>query len=386
MRFQRRTLVAFAAAATLIGATPATWAQASGPIKIANVVELSGAGATAGTMFKSGIELAVKDINAAGGILGRKLEVVNMDTQTNPGVAKALVVKAIDDGAFAIFGPVFTGSILISQTETRRAEVPNFTAAAGALVTQQGSPYIFRTGLTQSNTMPKAARYMAEKLKLKKVAVVYVNNDFGKGGRDAIVAALKNVNVEVAGDISTEAGQVDFSSAVVKAKQAGADGVFVYLNEEESARALRELRKQGWDKPIIGDVTLLGQKVIDLAGEAANGVVGHSEMSADAPIPAIKAVREKFVRDYKFVPDHNGIKGYQGVYMLKAGIEKVGKFDRPAVAKALHGMTIKASEQPGILMDVTFDDKGDIDRDSFLIEIQGGKPVVKEILPPLGKK
>jgi branched-chain amino acid transport system substrate-binding protein len=64
----------------------------------------------------------------------------------------------------------------------------------------------------------------------------------------------------------------------------------------------------------------------------------------------------------------------------------VGQFDRPAVAKALHGMTIKASEQPGILMDVTFDDKGDIDRDSFLIEIQGGKPVVKEILPPLGKK
>jgi len=191
MRFQRRTLVALAAAATLIGATPATWAQASGPIKIANVVELSGAGATAGTMFKSGIELAVKDINAAGGILGRKLEVVNMDTQTNPGVAKALVVKAIDDGAFAIFGPVFTGSILISQTETRRAEVPNFTAAAGALVTQQGSPYIFRTGLTQSNTMPKAARYMADKLKMKKIAVVYVNNDFGKGGRDAIVTALK---------------------------------------------------------------------------------------------------------------------------------------------------------------------------------------------------
>ena len=168
-------------------------------------------------------------------------------------------------------------------------------------------------------------------------------------------------------------------------KQAGAEGVFVYLNEEESARAVRELRKQGWDKPIVGDVTLLGQKVIDLAGDAANGVVGHSEMSADAPIAAIKAVRDKFVKEYNFVPDHNGIKGYQGVYMLKAGIEKVGKFDRVAVAKALHGMTIKAAEQPGVLMDVTFDDKGDIDRDSFLIEIKGGKPVVKEILPPLGK-
>ncbi|SDP72079.1 amino acid/amide ABC transporter substrate-binding protein, HAAT family [Rhodoferax sp. OV413] len=383
MKFQRRTLIA-AATATVLCSTATVWAQGD-PVKIFNVVELSGAGATAGTMFKSGIELAVKDINAAGGILGRKIEVTNMDTQTNPGVAKGLVVRAIDDGAFAIFGPVFTGSILISQTETRRAEVPNFTAAAGALVTQQGSPYIFRTGLTQVNSMPKAARYIAQNLKVKKIAVMYVNNDFGKPGRDAIVSALKTYGVEVVADVSTEVGQVDFSAPVVKVKQANAEAVFVYLNEEESARALRELRKQVWDKPIVGDVTLLGQKVIDLAGEAANGVVGHTEMSADAPIAGIKMVRDKFVKAYNFVPDHNGIKGYQGVYMLKAAIQKVGKFDRVAVAKQLHGMTIKVADEPGVLMDVTFDDKGDIDRDSFLIEIKGGKPMVKEILPPLGK-
>jgi len=383
MKFQRRTLIAAATAAALCS-TATVWAQGD-PVKIFNVVELSGAGATAGTMFKSGIELAVKDINAAGGILGRKIEVTNMDTQTNPGIAKGLVVRAIDDGAFAIFGPVFTGSILISQTETRRAEVPNFTAAAGALVTQQGSPYIFRTGLTQVNSMPKAARYIAQNLKVKKIAVMYVNNDFGKPGRDAIVSALKTYGVEVVADVSTEVGQVDFSAPVVKVKQANAEAVFVYLNEEESARALRELRKQVWDKPIVGDVTLLGQKVIDLAGEAANGVVGHTEMSADAPIAGIKMVRDKFVKAYNFVPDHNGIKGYQGVYMLKAAIQKVGKFDRVAVAKQLHGMTIKVADEPGVLMDVTFDDKGDIDRESFIIEIKGGKPVVKDVLPPLGK-
>ena len=383
MTFKRRAMIATAAASALF-LSPQLWAQAQ-PIKIFNVVELSGTGATAGTMFKSGIELAVKDVNASGGILGRKLEVTNMDTQTNPGIAKALVVRAIDDGAFAIYGPVFSGSILISQTETRRAEIPNFTAAAGALVTQQGSPYIFRTGLTQVNSMPKAARYIARNLKVKKIAVLFVNNDFGKPGRDAIVGALKTHGVEVVADISTEAGQLDFSAPIIKVKQAGAEAVFVYLNEEESARAVRELRKQGWDKPIVGDVTLLSQKVIDLAGDAANGVVGHSEMSADAPIAGVKMVRDKFVKEYNFIPDHNGIKGYQGVYMLKAAIQKVGKFDRVAVAKQLHGMTIKVADEPGVLMDVTFDDKGDIDRDSFLIEIKGGKPVVKEVLPPLGK-
>lgn len=383
MTLPRRSLLQLTALATLTFSLATAQAQAS--LKIANIVELTGPGTTAGTMFRSGVELAIKDINAAGGILGRPIESVTMDTQTNPGIAKGLAMKAIEDGAFAIFGPVYTGSIMVSQAETRKAEVPNFTAAAGASVTLTGNPFIFRTGLTQTNSMPKTARYMAQSLKLKKVAVIYVNNDFGKPGRDAITQALKSYGVEVVADISTEGGQIDFAAPVIRAKQTGADSVFVYLNEEESARILKELRKQGWSKPIVGDVTLLGQKVLDLAGDAANGVVGHSEMTADAPIPAITSVRDKFFKEYKFLPDHNGIKGYQGMYMLKAGIEKVGKFDKSAAAKALHGLTIKTSTEPGILMDLTIDEKGDIDRASFIIEVQNGKPVVKEILPPLGK-
>jgi branched-chain amino acid transport system substrate-binding protein len=146
------------------------------------------------------------------------------------------------------------------------------------------------------------------------------------------------------------------------------------------------LKKQGWAKPVVGDVTLVSQKVIELAGDAANGATGHAELTADAPQASIKAYKAKFEKAYGFTPDHNGIKGYMGVYMLKAAVEKVGKLDRVAAAKALHGLTIKAADQPGVLLDVVFDDKGDIDRDSFIVEVQGGKLVVKETLPPLGAK
>ena len=380
----RHLLTACALSSLGLSLVPAA-AQTKPPIKVANIVELSGPGATAGTMFKSGIELAIREVNAAGGILGHAIEYTTVDTQTNPGVAKGLAIKAVDDGVFAVFGPVYSGSIMVSQAETRRAEVLNFTAAAGANVTQQGNPYIFRTGFTQTTSMPKAARYIAQQLKAKTIAVMFVNNDFGKPGRDAATKALESFGVKVVADISTEAGQIDFAAPVLKAKQSGADALFVYLNEEESARALRELRKQGWTKPIVGDVTLVSQKVVELAGDAANGATGHAELTADAPQPAIKAYRAKFEQAYNFTPDHNGIKGYMGVYMLKAAIERVGKLDRVAVAKALHGMTIKAAEQPGVLLDVVFDDKGDIDRDSFIVEVQGGKLVVKETLPPLGK-
>ncbi|MDO8456264.1 MAG: ABC transporter substrate-binding protein [Burkholderiaceae bacterium] len=353
-------------------------------IKIANIVELSGGGASAGTNFKNGIELAVKEINASGGILGKKIQTTTSDTQSNPGVAKGLTQKAVDENVFAIFGPVFSGSIMVSMAESRKAEIPNFTGGEAASITMQGNPYVFRTSFTQATAMPKVARYISETVKAKTLALIYVNNDFGKGGRDMMMKALDKSSTKIVADISTDAGQVDFSAAVLKAKQSNADAVFVYTNEEESARALRELRKQGWTKPIIGETTLTGQKVIELAGEAANGAVAHVGLTVDAPLPAIRAFRAKFEREYKYISDHNGMKGYSGIYTLKAAIEKVGKLDRKAVAAAMHTLKVKAVDQPGVLMDVSFDANGDLDRESFLVEVKNGKQEVVATLPPLG--
>jgi branched-chain amino acid transport system substrate-binding protein len=381
---QKRFTLKLIAACTFAMAASTPFAQ--DVIKIANIVELSGGGATAGTNFKNGVELAVKEINASGGILGKKIQTTTSDTQSNPGVAKGLTQKAVDDNVFAIFGPVFSGSIMVSMAESRKAEIPNFTGGEAASITMQGNPYIFRTSFTQATAMPKVARYISDTAKLKTLAIIFVNNDFGKGGLDMIKKALDKSSTKVVAEISSDSGQVDFSAAVLKAKQSNADGVFVYSNEEESARILRELRKQGWAKPIIGETTLTGQKVIELAGEAANGAVAHVGLTVDAPLPAIRAFRAKFERDYKYISDHNGMKGYSGIYMLKAAIEKVGKLDRKAVAAAMHTLKVSTAKEPGILMDVSFDANGDLDRDSFLVEVKSGKQEVIATLPPLGKK
>ena len=379
MMHTRRTLLAFALVA---GACAAQAQQA--PIKLASLVELSGTGATAGTNFKNGIELAVKEINAAGGILGRKIENTVMDTQSNPGVAKGLAQKAVDMDVFAVFGPVFSGSILVSMTETKRAEIPNFTGGEATAITQQGNPYIFRTSFTQATAMPKVARYINQQAKLKSVAVIYVNNDFGKGGLDSIKKALAATDTKVLAEISTDQSQVDFSAAVLRAKQANPEAIFAYVNEDESARLLRELRKQGWTKPIIGETTLTGQKVIDLAGEAANGAIAHVGLTVDAPVPAIRAFRAKFEREYKYVSDHNGMKGYSGVYAMQAGIEKAGSIDRVAVAKAMKGLKVNTDKYPGALMYTEFDGKGDLDRMSFIVQVKNGKQEVVDMVPPLG--
>ncbi len=351
-------------------------------IKIANLVELSGPGATSGTQFKDGIELAIKEINASGGILGKKITYTTEDTQSNPGVAKGLTQKATDNDVFAIFGPVFTGSIMVSMAESKRAETPNFTGGEGAAITQQGNPYVFRTSFGQSVAFPKIAKYINSKS--KNLAIIYVNNDFGKGGLDTIKKLLEGTSTKIVAEVSTDSGAIDFSAAVIKVKQSNADAVFVYTNEEESARALKEFRKQDFTKPLIGETTLTGQKVIELAGEAANGAVGHVGLTVDAP--ELKAFGVKFKNEYKTESDHNGVKGYTGVYILKAAIERVGKLDRKAVAAALHNACFSAKQYPGILLDVCFDEKGDLDRESFMVEVKKGKGEVIATLPPLNKK
>lgn len=371
--------------AIALGALFASAAQAQDTIKLMNIGELSGGGATVGTNFKNGADLAVAEINAKGGILGKKIEISHADTQSNPGVARALAQKALDQSPYALLGPGYSGSVKVVAPLAAEAGIAQIMGGEAAELTQAGIKTLFRTSFGQQSTMPKLAKYIAEEMKAKKAAIVWVNNDFGKGGRDMISKEFKARNVNIVADLSTEAGQADFAADVAKVKAAGADVVFVYLNEEESARILKELRKQDVKAPLIGETTLLGQKVIDLAGDAANGVKGHVGLTVDAPLPALQEYGKKFQAKYNYVPDHNGIKGYLAVYMVKAATEKMGKVDQKNLPATLRGLTIEAAKEPGILMDVTIDQNGDLDRQSFLAEVVSGKQVIKEVLPKLNK-
>ncbi|MCP4562184.1 MAG: amino acid ABC transporter substrate-binding protein [Bosea sp.] len=369
--------------AAAVGMAVSLPALAQDKVKLVDVVELSGAGATAGTNWKNGIDLAVADINAKGGILGKQIEIVHYDTQTNPGNTRAAVQRAIDEGTYAVLGPVFSGPIGASMQIAQRAEIAQLVGGEAAGLTKQGNEYLFRTSLSQTAAMPKIAKYLKDTVKAGSVAVVWVNNDFGKGGRDAIIPELEKAGIKLAADIATEQGQADFAADAIKVKNSNADAIFVYLNEEESARFLRAAKQQSITKPMVGETTLLGAKVIELAGDAANGVKGHVGLSIDAPIPAFQEFGKKFQAKYNYASDHNGMKGYMAVYMIKWATEKQKKFDKKGVADTLRGATIKTSDEPGILIETTIEKNGDLDRESFLAEVKDGKQVITATLPKI---
>jgi branched-chain amino acid transport system substrate-binding protein len=370
-------------AAALVVLPAAVSAQTT--VFLPDVIELSGSGAVSGTNWRDGVLLAVDEINAAGGILGRKIRTEQFDTQSNPAISRAQIQKVLDEDPYVVLGPIFSGSVKVNMALTKAAEVPQIVGAEAADITQAGNPWVFRTAFGQQFSMPKIANYLKNGLKAKTVSVVWVNNDFGKGGHDNFVKEMASRDIKVVADISVEQGQVDFGADVLKLKSSVADAIFVYCNEEEDARFLKEAARQGLKEPMIGETTLLSQKVIELAGPAANGVRGHVGLAPDAPIPAIQEFTAKFNARFKYIPDHNGIKGYTAVYLVKYVTEKIGKFDRKAFGEAMKGLTLKPESAPGILMEATWDKNGDIDRASFLAEVIDGKQKIVEVLPKLGK-
>lgn len=376
---QLKSALVFCILAALSGAAVAQ-------VKLAYVGEISGSIAVSGGNFRDGIVLAIEEINAKGGMLKQKLDLTLFDTQTNPGVARAQMQKAIDGDPYMIFGPIFSGNVKVTLDMVKNAAIPQFIGGEAAELTTLGSPYMFRTSFGQQIGMPKIANYIRDEIKAKTVALIWVNNDFGKGGRDRLTKELTARNIKLVADVSTESGQVDFAADVVKLKSANADAVFVYSNEEECARIMREARKQGLKGPFVGDTTLLSQKTIELAAEAANGVVGHVGLTVDAPMKEVKDFGARFQKRFKYKPDHNGLKGYTAVYAMKYVTEKkVGKLDRKAVANTLHGLTITPKDEPGILIETSWDNVGEIDRVSFLAEVVKGQQQISKVLPKLGK-
>src|ERR1043165_4992585 len=158
-----------------------------------------------------GALMAIDEINAKGGILGRKIELKQYDTQTNPGTARSQMQKAIDEEPYVILGPIFSGIVKVSMMLGEQAEIPMIIGGEASDLTQQGAKYLFRTSFGQQVSMPKIANYIRDVVKAKNVAVVWVTNDFGKGGRDNFKKEMDSRGIKVVADLSTESGQTDFA-------------------------------------------------------------------------------------------------------------------------------------------------------------------------------
>ena len=336
----------FAVAATAMFATGVNAAD----IKLGLSGPFTGGSASMGVSMRDGVRLAVKEINAAGGINGNKIVLVERDDEAKNERGVQIAQELINnEKVVATLGYINTGVALASQRFYQDAKIPVMNnVATGSILTKQfpnaAENYIFRNAAPDNIQAPLIAKEAVEKRGLKKVAILADSTNYGQLGREDLEKALKTYGVTPVAVEKFNIGDVDMTSQILKAKNAGAEVILTYAIGPELAQIANGMAKLGWKKPMIGSWTLSMASFIDTAGKNGNGAtMPQTYIQSPSTTPKRKAFQEAYLKEFK--PKNNNIaspvsaaQGYDSVYLLAAAIKQANSTEGPKIVAALQDL------------------------------------------------
>ncbi len=341
------------AAATLAGLALAGCSKSAGnSIKIGSIGPLAGPVAVYGVECKNGIDLAVAEINAAGGVNGQLLEIIAEDDEGNPeksvSAYKKLVTK---DGVKFIIGSLTSGCTqAITQSAQAQKVVQIAPAATAPAITDAGN-YIFRACFIDPFQGTVGGKFSAENLNAKTAAILYdIGNDYSVGLKENFVKEFERLGGKVLATESYNTGDKDFNAQITKIKNVTPD--VIYLPDYYGTVALiaKQLRAQGISTPIVGADGWDG--LTENAGEEVLNGFYSNHYAIDSDSEAVKKFVAAFKEKYNKLPNSFAALGYDSVYMLKDALVKAGKTDSAAVRDAL-----EATNGDYVTGHLTFDEK-----------------------------
>jgi len=329
-------LITRAVAACALGATLALPVQAAEPIRLGIVDELTGPQAEAGILTMKGVRLALDEINAAGGIMGRQVELVVEDNaSTNPGTVLAYSKLVGQGNIAAVIGPLRSTQVQAASPTIAAAKVPAFIGGSDPSLTRVNNPWIFRIRPNDLFSSKVMAEYAVKVMKGKKIAIIHSTDTFGAGGKNALVEALKALGVEPVTIQGYTNNSQDFTAIVLALKKSGADVLTSYMtNAPDVGIFAKQLRQLGVNIPWIGSASLATDTALKLAGEALYGTYTVSDFVIDANEES-KAYAKKFRTAHNADPDLFSAWAYGAVYLIKHAIETAKSTDAEAMRKAL---------------------------------------------------
>jgi branched-chain amino acid transport system substrate-binding protein len=373
---RRKFLKSGAAAAALAALAPgAVFAQA-GDIKIGAFAAMTGAAAAQGKSLTEGVQLAVKAKNAAGGINGRKIQVIIGDDAGKPEEAAVVARRfATRDGVSLAIGSVSSPASLAAAQVFREEQVPQIvTSATAQRITTQGNEWVFRSAVPDRKFVADLVDYLNEAHpKLKRFGFIFVNDDFGKGGLDSFIEAGKKYGIAVVAQESYTRGDVDFVGQLTKIKAANPDAIVDWSRYTEGALIQRQMRQMGLASlPRFGGDGIAQPAFLELAADAANGVIyaTHFSTATVAGIPEAQRFIEAFRKEYGKPPDYVNAQSYDAAMIAIAAFERAKSSDRTAVRDALRQTDYASVRGP-----FKFDQKGDPTLKTHIVRIENGKEV-----------
>ena len=322
----------------LLGALVFVVAAAAGatePIRIGLVDETTGPQAEAGVLTLHGVRLALEEINAAGGMLGRPVELVVEDNQsTKPGTVLAYS-KLVDQQVAAVIGPLRSTQVQAASPTIAKARLPAIIGGSDPTLTRVNNPWIFRVRPSDLYSSRVMADFGAKTLEKRKWAIVHATDTFGSNGKNALVEALKAQGIEPVLVQGYTSNQQDFTAVVLAVKKSGADIVGSYMsNSPDVGIFAKQMRQLGVDVPWIGSTSLATETALKLAGDALWGTYVVTDFFPDANRES-KMFAAKFKAKHGFNPDLYSAWSYAALYLLKNAVDQAGSLDPEAIRKAI---------------------------------------------------
>ncbi len=339
-------------------------------ITLGATVPITSPYALSGRSYYNTLQMAEKDINAQGGIKGRKLKIVFEDTSNSNTVAVNAFKKLLDTVKPPfMFVNSYTVQNLAVEPEVARAKLPVMYAGGGVAVAERNDPWMFRIRPNDAVAAKGAAHFVAKSLKLKRVGLMGVEGDFGQGGMRVAAEALKKLGVEAVGEEVYRAADKDMSAQLLSLKTKGAEAIIVFTYVAEPPIIFRQRRQLNLGIPIIGSSGSCLPAVTNVVTpqDLEGTYCVTDSLLVGSPDPRVHAWAERYQKEFNFPPDVYGVAYYDGAFILKQAIEKVG-LDPQKLRDAI----AETKDYKGIGATFSFDRRGEGVHQVVLVKAKPG--------------
>ena len=361
--------------------------SSSKEIKIGLLNEMTGGNATIGTAAANGAKLAIKEINANGGLLGKQIKAVVADNKSEPSEAANAMTKLLtQDRVVAVTGTFSSSNAIAAASVAEANKSPYLVAGATNPKvtvdekTKNVKKYIYRVCFIDPFQGTVAANFAAKDLKVKKAAMLVDNSsDYSKGLAEFFEAALKKEGGEIVANEAYLQKDTDFKATLTKIKAQGADVLFVPGYYEEVGKIVKQAREMGITVPIIGADGWDSPKLVEIASVSAlNNTYFTNHYSVEDTSPKAQAFVDSYTKEYGQKPEALAVLGYDAVYVLADAIKRANSTDSAKIIEAL----ADTKDFPAISGVTTINKTHDADKNAVVIEMKDGKQVFKTSIKP----
>ncbi len=365
---QASAAVAFAAA-TLAGGTGLAKAE----IKIGVFGPMTGDAAAYGQSERQAADLAIKQWNGKGGVLGQQISAVYGDDAGKPEQAVSVAQRLITrDGVLVLIGSISSPASLAASQVAAETQTPHIVVGGTAQkITTQGNKWVFRSAVPDVKLAADLVDFIHKRYPDRnKIGFIYVNDDFGKGGLDAFKRRAKEVGIEVVDEEKYTRGDIDFTSQLSRIKQSGANLMVDWSRYTESALIQKQFKQMGLDMPRFGCDGQALPKFRELGGDATNGFyyATHFSVATASQLEGAKPFIKDFQAAYGREPDYVDSETYDAVNAALFAIKAAGVDDRSKIRDALAKVKFE-----GTRGEFAFDQKGDPTFVTHVVRIENGK-------------